>query len=67
MASWERWGTASVGRAEVGFEVLWVWLLVLKAGPSLKEVVGMLMDVVGVTNLESSLQPYSWLQRSIEM
>ena len=53
VASWERWGTASVGRAEVGFEVLWLWLLVLKAGLSLKEAVSMLMDVVvGVTNLE---------------
>ena len=37
----------------MGFEVLWVRLLVLKAGPSLKEAVSMLMDVVmGVTNLE---------------
>ena len=53
VASWERWGTASVGRAGVEFEVLWVWLLVLKAGPSLKEAVNMLRDVVvSVTNLE---------------
>ena len=43
----------SVGRAEVGFEVLWLQLLVLKAGPSLKEAVSMLTDVVvGITNVE---------------
>ena len=43
----------SVGRAEVEVEVLWVWLLVLKAGPSSKEAVSILMDVVVcVTNLE---------------
>ena len=69
VASWERWGTVSVGRAEVEFEVLWVWLLVLKAGPSLKEAVSMLMDVVvGVTNLErqsaalflDSRDPFKW-------
>ena len=53
VASWDRWGTVSVGRAEVGFELLWVQLLVLKAGPSLKEAVSMLIVVVvGVTNLE---------------
>ena len=47
------WGAASVGRAEVGSEVLWVQLLVWKAGPSLKEAVSMLIDVViGDTNLE---------------
>ena len=34
-------------------EVLWVGLLVWKAGPSLEEAVSMLTDVlVGVTNLE---------------
>ena len=34
-------------------EVFWVQLLVWKAGPSLKEAVSMLTDVlVGVTNLE---------------
>ena len=53
MASWERWGTASVGRVEVEFEVLWEWLQVLKAGLSSKEAVSMLIDVVVcVTNLE---------------
>ena len=47
------WGAASVGRAEVESEVLWVQLLVWKAGPSLKEAVSMLIDVlVGDTNLE---------------
>ena len=53
MVSWDTWGAASVGRAEVETEVLWVQLLVWKAGPSLKEAVSMLRDVlVGVTNLE---------------
>ena len=34
-------------------EVLWVWLLVWKAGPSFIEVVSMLIELpVGETNLE---------------
>ena len=38
---------------EVGSEVLWVWLLVWKAGPSLIEAVSILTDLpVGETNLE---------------
>ena len=33
--------------------MLWVWLLMWKAGPSLKEAVSILIDeLVGVTNLE---------------
>ena len=44
-------GTA--GGAEVGSEILWVQLLVWKAGPSFREAVSMLIDVpVGKTNLE---------------
>ena len=46
-------GVESIGRAEVESEVLWVQLLVWKAGPSFMEVVSMLMDVpVGKTSLE---------------
>ena len=41
------------GGVEVGSEVLWVWLLVWKAGPSVMEAVSMLIDLsVGETNLE---------------
>ena len=43
----------STGRVEVGSEVLWVWLLVWKAGPSFMEAVSMLISLfVGETNLE---------------
>ena len=53
VASWDMWGAASGGRDEVESKALWVRLLVWKAGPSLKEAVSMLTDVlVGVTNLE---------------
>ena len=45
------WGIT--GGVEVGSEILWVWLLVWKAGPSLREAVSMLIDLpVGETNLE---------------
>ena len=45
------WGIT--GEVEVGSEVLWVWLLVWKAGPSFMEAVSMLIDLpVGETNLE---------------
>ena len=38
---------------EVGSEILWVWLLVWKAGPSFMEAESMLIDLfVGETNLE---------------
>ena len=38
---------------EVGSEILWVWFLVWKAGPSFREAVSMLTEVpVGETNLE---------------
>ena len=44
-------GTA--GGVKVGSEILWVWLLVWKAGPSFREAVSMLIDVpVGETNLK---------------
>ena len=47
------WGATSVGGFKVESEVLWVQLLVWKAGPSLKEAVSMLIDVpAGDTNLE---------------
>ena len=37
----------------MGSEILWVWLLVWKAGPSLREAVIMFIDLpVGGTNLE---------------
>ena len=43
----------SAGGAEVGSEILWVRLLVWKAGPSFREAVSMLIDIpVGETNLE---------------
>ena len=45
------WGIT--GGVEVGSEVLWVWLLGWKAGPSFMEAVNMLIDFpVGETNLE---------------
>ena len=45
------WGIT--GGVEVGSEVLWVWLLVLKAGPSFRGAVSMLIDLpAGETNLE---------------
>ena len=45
------WGIT--GGVEVGSEILWVWLLVWKAGPSFREAVSMLIDLpVGETNLE---------------
>ena len=41
------------GGAEVGSDILWVWLLVWKAGPLFREAVSMLIDVpVGEANLE---------------
>ena len=46
-------GLGTTGGVEVGSEILWVWLLVWKAGPSFREAVSMLIDVpVGETNLE---------------
>ena len=43
----------TTGGVEVGSEILWVWLLVWKAGPSFREAVSMFIDVpVGETNLE---------------
>ena len=43
----------TAGGVEVGSEILWVWLLVWKAGLSFREAVSMLIDVpVGKTNLE---------------
>ena len=45
------WGIT--GGVKVGSEILWVWLLVWKAGPSFREAVSMLIDLpVGETNLE---------------
>ena len=45
------WGIT--GGVEVGSEILWVWLLVWKAGPSFMEAVSMLIELpVGETNLE---------------
>ena len=45
------WGIT--GGVEVGSEIFWVWLLVLKAGPSFMEAVSMFIDVpVGETSLE---------------
>ena len=45
------WGIT--GGVELGSEILWVWLLVWKAGPSSREAVSMLIDLpVGETNLE---------------
>ena len=42
-----------LGGVGVGSEILWVWLLVWKAGPSFMEAVSMLIDLfVGETNLE---------------
>ena len=47
------WGITITGGVEVGSEILWVWLLVWKAGPSFREAVSMLIDVpVGKTNLK---------------
>ena len=41
-----------LGGVEVGSEILWVWLLVWKAGPSFMEAVSMLIELpVGETNL----------------
>ena len=46
-------GLGITGGAEVGSEILWVQLLVWKAGPSFMEAVSMLIDLpVGETNLE---------------
>ena len=46
-------GCGITGGVEVGSEVLWVQLLVWKAGPSFMEAVSMLIDLpVGETNLE---------------
>ena len=43
----------TTGEVEVGSEILWVQVLVWKAGPSFREAVSMLIDVpVGETNLE---------------
>ena len=51
--SWDMRGVGSIGRAEVESEVLWVWLLVWKAGPSFREAVSMLIDIpIGKTSLE---------------
>ena len=48
MCSWD-----STGRVKVGSEVLWVQLLVWKAGPSFMEAVSMLISLfVGETSLE---------------
>ena len=45
------WGIT--GGVEVGSEILWVWLLVWKAGPLFMEAVSILTDLfVGETNLE---------------
>ena len=45
------WGIT--GGVEVGSEILWVQLLIWKAGPSFVEAVSMLIDLpVGETNLE---------------
>ena len=45
------WGIT--GGVEVGSEILWVWLLVWKAGPLFMEAVSMLIDLpVGESNLE---------------
>ena len=53
LSSWEMCGWGITGGLEVGSEVLWVWLLVWKAGPSVMEAVSMLIDLsVGETNLE---------------
>ena len=46
-------GLGITGGVEVGSEILWVWLLVWKAGLSFREAVSMSIDVsVGETNLE---------------
>ena len=48
MCSW-----SITGGVEVGSEILWVWLLVWKAGLLFREAVSMLIDLpVGKTNLE---------------
>ena len=48
MCSW-----SITGDVEVGCEILWVWLLVWKAGQSFRETVSMLIDVsVSEINLE---------------
>ena len=45
------WGIT--GGVEVGSEILWVWLLVWKAGPSFMEAVSMLIEFpASETNLE---------------
>ena len=47
------WDVGSVGRAEVESKVLWVQLLVWKAGLSFREAISMLIDVpVCETSLE---------------
>ena len=46
-------GWSVAGGVGVGSEILWVWLLVWKAGLSFVEAVSMLIDLpVGETNLE---------------
>ena len=53
LLSGERCGCGITGVVGVVFDVLCVWLLVWKAGPSVTEAVSMLMGVlVGETNLE---------------
>ena len=50
------WGIT--GGVEVGSEILWVWLLVWKAGLAFMEAVSMLIDLpVGETNLERQSAP----------
>ena len=50
---WERCGGGITGEVEVESNVLCVWLLVWKAGPSFTEAVSMLMEFpVGETSLE---------------
>ena len=53
LLSWEMCGCGITGGVEVESEVLCVWLLVWKAGPSFTEAVSMLVEFpVGKTNLE---------------
>ena len=53
LLSGERSGCGITGVVNVEPDVLCVWLLVWKAGPSISEAVNMLMGVlVGETNLE---------------
>ena len=67
VSSWDMCGVGVTGGAEVGSEILWVWLLVWKAGLSFREAVSMLIDMpVGEPTWRGSLLPYFWLQRSIQ-